>query len=112
MISDEHVRNIIKKYFQKHNVLTDHQISSYNDLIDNILPNIIHQFFPIVVDQENNIFNKIILNIENIKLLTPTYTENNGCSKVMTPHIARLRNYFFTVKHHYVSFRTHQVMHC
>ena len=60
MISDEHVRNIIKKYFNKGNVLTDHHISSFNDLIDNILPNIIYQFFPITVENPYNVFKKKI----------------------------------------------------
>ena len=97
MISDDHIRNIINKYFEKKNILTDHQISSYNDLIDNILPNIISQFFPIIIDDNNNIFKEIILNIEDINIVNPTYTENNGCSRVMTPKIARLRNYTYSL---------------
>ena len=56
MISDENIRNIINKYFEKKNILTDHQISSYNDLMDNILPNIISQFFPIIIDGTNDVF--------------------------------------------------------
>ena len=96
MISDENIRNIINKYFEKKNILTDHQISSYNDLMDNILPNIISQFFPIIIDGTNDVFKEIILNIEDINIVNPTYTENNGCSRVMTPKIARLRNYTYS----------------
>jgi DNA-directed RNA polymerase II subunit RPB2 len=96
MISDENIRNIINKYFEKKNILTDHQISSYNDLMDNILPNIISQFFPIIIDGTNDVFKEIILNIEDINIVNPTYTENNGCSRVMTPSIARLRNYTYS----------------
>ena len=97
MVSEEHIRSIIGTYFQKKNILTDHQISSYNDLIDNILPNILSQFFPINVEQADNIFKSIVLNIINIKIVKPTYTENNGCAKVMTPDIARLRNYTYSI---------------
>jgi DNA-directed RNA polymerase II subunit RPB2 len=97
MVSDENIIGIVKKYFQKNNVLTDHQISSYNDLIDNILPNIISQFFPITVEQTDSLFKSIVLNIDSLDIVNPTYTENNGCSKLMTPHIARLRNYTYSV---------------
>ena len=37
----------------KKNVLTEHQISSYNHLIDELLPNILHQVFPINVTDIN-----------------------------------------------------------
>jgi len=96
MISDENIRSIIYKYFQKKNILTDHQISSYNDLMDNILPNIISQFFPIKISNANELFKEITLNIEDVNIVSPTYTENNGCSRVMTPSIARLRNYTYS----------------
>ena len=97
MVSDENIIGIVKKYFQKNNVLTDHQISSYNDLIDNILPNIISQFFPITVEQTDSLFKSIVLNIDSLDIVNPTYTENIGSSKLMTPHIARLRNYTYSV---------------
>jgi len=96
MISDENIRTIISSYFQKNNILTDHQISSYNDLMDNILPNIISQFFPIRIENVNDIFKEVTLDIEDINIVNPTYTENNGCSRVMTPEIARLRNYTYS----------------
>ena len=97
MISDEHIKSIIRKYFQKNSVLTDHQISSYNNLIDTILPNILYQFFPIKVETTDSIFKSIILNIEEINIVKPTFTENNGCTKLMTPTISRLRNYTYSL---------------
>ena len=97
MITDENIRDIIKHYFDKCNVLTDHHISSYNDLIDNILPNIIHQFFPIIINSSDNIFKRITLDIKDIKLVYPTHTENNGTSTILTPKIARLRNYTYSL---------------
>ena len=97
MVSEEHIRSIIGTYFQKKGVLTDHQISSYNDLIDNILPNILYQYFPITIDNCENLFKSIILNIVEIDIVLPTYTENNGCTKILTPSIARLRNYTYSL---------------
>ena len=60
MITDETINDIIEKYFQKNNILTDHQISSYNNLIDKILPNILYQFFPISIYPVESFFKSII----------------------------------------------------
>jgi DNA-directed RNA polymerase II subunit RPB2 len=92
MISQKDIDCIIAKYFAKQNVLTDHQISSYNHLIDDILPNILNQIFPIRVNDFNDTIQSIQLNLMNISTQTPYYVENNGSSKIMTPQIARLRN--------------------
>jgi DNA-directed RNA polymerase II subunit RPB2 len=97
MVSNEHIQSIIGSYFQKKSVLTDHQISSYNDLIDHILPNILYQYFPITIHHDDNLFKSIILNIVDINIVLPTYTENNGCTKILTPYIARLRNYTYSL---------------
>jgi len=97
MLTDESINDIIKLYFQKSNVLTSHQISSYNTLIDDILPNILSQFFPLIVTPVDGIFKSVILNIDKIHVRNPIYTENNGCSQLMTPDIAKLRNYTYSV---------------
>ena len=60
MLSNETILSVIKKYFQKDNILTDHQISSYNHLIDDILPNILNQVFPIIVNDFSDKINSII----------------------------------------------------
>ena len=98
MISKEHIDHIIHQYFTQKNILTKHQIESYDDLIDNILPIIISNVFPISVSVKNSDVNKIELSISNIKIEGPYFTEKNGCSKVMTPNIARLRNYTYSLK--------------
>ena len=41
---------IINTYFQQNNILVNHQTNSYNDFIDNIIPKIINQSFPINVE--------------------------------------------------------------
>ena len=99
MIDNDCIQTIISKYFEQTNILTNHQIDSYNDYIDNIFPSIIHQFFPINLpfNNENMDIRNIMIDIQNINIESPYYTENNGCSKVMTPTIARLRNYTYSL---------------
>ena len=97
MIENQFVDLIIEKYFQKENVFVSHQIDSYNDLIDNILPKILSQSFPLSMDFNNDKINNINISISNIKIERPYYTENNGCSKIMTPNIARLRNFTYSL---------------
>jgi DNA-directed RNA polymerase II subunit RPB2 len=92
MITQKDIECIIQKYFSKKNVLTEHQISSYNHLIDELLPNILHQIFPIIVTDINDKIHSIQMNLININTQSPYYVENNGSSKIMTPQIARLRN--------------------
>ena len=66
MISQKDIECIIGKYFNKKHVLTDHQISSYNHLIDEILPNILNQIFPITVNDFNEKVQSIQLNLTKI----------------------------------------------
>ena len=86
---------IIRKYFKQKDILVKHQLESYNDYIDNIIPNILSQFFPISIDINNENINvhKIEICYENYSIGNPYYTENNGCSKLLYPSISRLRNY-------------------
>jgi len=97
MIDKNHINHIIHEYFSRENVLINHQIESYNDLIDNILPRIISNIFPIKVVIKKSNINNINLSLKNIRFERPYYTENNGCSKVMTPHVARLKNYTYSL---------------
>ena len=100
MIDDNCIQTIIDKYFQQNNILVNHQIDSYNDFIDTILPKLISQFFPLTIsfnDQSDGGIQEIEINVLNNKIEKPFYTENNGCSKIMTPNIARLRNYTYSI---------------
>ena len=97
MVDNQYVELIIDKYFKQENIFTNHQIDSYNDLIDTILPKILSQSFPISIDLKNSKISNISLSILNIKIERPYYTENNGCSKIMTPNVARLRNFTYSL---------------
>ena len=45
---------IIQAYFNQENILSKHQLESYDDFIENILPNILNQFSPIVVNMNDS----------------------------------------------------------
>lgn len=92
MISQKDIECIIQKYFSKKNALAEHQISSYNHLIDELLPNILQQIFPIYINDINDKIHSMCMELTDIKTQIPYYVENNGSSKIMTPQIARLRN--------------------
>ena len=92
---DLNIDEIIKCYFNQKNILVNHQIKSYNEFIEKILPNIISNYFPIEMEFNGNKINKIIVNVSNINIGKPYTTENNGYSNLMTPNEARLRNYSY-----------------
>ena len=86
---------IVKAYFNQANILVKHQIDSYEEYIEKILPNIISNYFPITVNFDSDKIKQIVLDVIDIKIGEPFTTENNGCSKILTPDIARLRNYSY-----------------
>ena len=91
---DNCIHTIINKYFKRTNILENHQVDSYDNFIDYIVPSVLAQHFPIEClfnDKDRNI-HKIIIEVNNLSIEKPYYTENNGCSKIMTPMLARLRN--------------------
>ena len=98
MIDKNHINHIIHEYFSRENVLINHHIESYNDLIDNILPEIISKIFPIKININKMDIDSISFSIKKIHIESPTYTEKNGCNKIMTPHIARLKNYTYSLQ--------------
>ena len=55
--------DIIQKYFEQKNILVNHQIESYNYYVDEIIPKIINQYFPVLIN-----FNDSSYTIQNIKL--------------------------------------------
>ena len=46
---------IIRSYFEQNDILVQHQINSYNEYVNNILPNIISNYFPININFDESI---------------------------------------------------------
>ena len=87
---------LIQRYFDQKNILINHQISSYNYYVDEIIPKIINQYFPVLINFNDNTqdssIESIELMVQNLRIREPLLIENNGCSKLMTPNMARERN--------------------
>ena len=99
MIDEKCIDTLLTKYFERENILVNHQIESYNDFIDNILPTIISQSFPLIINFKDKGLNihDLTIYVTSMDIENPYYTENNGCTKTMTPNIARLRNYTYSL---------------
>ena len=97
MVDKNHINHIIHEYFSREHILINHHIESYNNLIDKILPDIISNVFPVKVNIKKSGIDSVVFSIQNLRLERPSYTENNGCSKVMTPNIARIKNYTYSL---------------
>lgn len=78
-------------------VLVQHQINSYNKFILSQLPQIVEQYNPITVmhgynEKHSKYETEVKIFFSNLTYNKPIIHENNGCTKPMTPAIARLRN--------------------
>ena len=70
-------------------MIISHQIDSFDYFMDDILPNILNQFFPLTLNfsnQSDTIIESIELKIQNFHITKPISVENNGCSEIMTPY--------------------------
>ena len=94
---------IVQTYFDQKNILAKHQIESFDDYIDNIIPNILEQHTPINIELDiENDTNDVKLKNIKLCLLKDTihiedclYTENNGVKNILYPDIANRRNYSY-----------------
>ena len=85
---------VIESYFKQENIIISHQINSYNYYVDEIIPKILSERFPVIINfNDNNCsIRKIELGLKKLRIGKPLMVENNGCSKLMTPQMARIRN--------------------
>ena len=89
--------NLFDSYFNQKNIFIKHQLESYNYYIDELLPSIISNTFPVEVNLMDSAINKVSLDIININTVLPKISENNGCTKLMTPFDARNRNHTYSM---------------
>ena len=70
---------------------------TYNNFIDNVFPQMISQFFPMRINFSEKQINGIIIDIRNMKPNVPMCSENNGFEQLMTPILARRRNFTYSL---------------
>jgi len=96
---------IIKTYFKDKHLtrLVRHQIESYNHFIEQQIQETINMFNPVnIVSEHDKIEHngthslEIIITFENLQIFRPQIHENNGATKIMYPHEARLRNFTYS----------------
>ena len=96
---------IISSYFKDHHLerLVRHQLESYNKFISEDLINTIEMFNPVTIHSEHDkdlntgkYKLEIIITFSNLQLYRPQIHENNGSTKIMFPHEARLRNFTYS----------------
>ena len=95
---------LIEAYFRGQHLrqLVRHQIESYNDLVEIQIPKTIAMFNPVHVKSEQD-YNKeydkyqleMFITFKNFSIHRPQIHENNGATKLMFPHSARLRNFTY-----------------
>ena len=95
---------IIESYFKDKYLtrLVRHQLESYNYFVEKQLFDTIKMFNPVKIHSEKEkeetgqYLIEIIINFSNLKILRPQIHENNGATKIMFPHEARLRNFTYS----------------
>jgi DNA-directed RNA polymerase II subunit RPB2 len=95
---------IIESYFEgKHlDRLVRHQIESYNHFINYQIQRTIDMFNPVKIHSENDYISEksaymleCSVTFKNFKLYPPQIHENNGATRIMLPHEAKLRNFTY-----------------
>ena len=95
---------IIESYFKEKYLtrLVRHQIESYNYFIENQIEETINMFNPVRIVSNKDVNEKgiysleILINFKNFQIFRPQIHENNGATKIMFPHEARLRNFTYS----------------
>jgi DNA-directed RNA polymerase II subunit RPB2 len=95
---------IIESYFEGQHLkrCIRHQLESYNDFISNQIQKTIDMFNPVTIHSEQDYDKKskkysleLIITFNNFHIYRPQIHENNGATKIMYPHEARLRNFTY-----------------
>ena len=95
---------IIKSYFNGSHLekLVRHQLESYNMFVTFQIQRTIDMFNPVRIVSEQNYDEgcghyslEIFVTFSNFQIYRPNIHENNGATKLMFPHEARLRNFTY-----------------
>ena len=97
--------DIIESYFEGQHLqrCVRHQLESYNHFVKSEIQKTIDMFNPVTIHSENdydeeskNYALEIIVTFSNFHIFRPQIHENNGATKIMFPHEARLRNFTYS----------------
>lgn len=104
-ITDEEAPwEVIKLYFQGKHLkrCIRHQLESYNNFVNCQIQKTIDMFNPVVIRSEhdyessaNKYVLELVVTFKNFHIYRPQIHENNGATKIMFPHEARLRNFTY-----------------
>lgn len=88
--------NVLDSYFSEDKILTRHQLDSYNDLVDYIIPQIIERNNPVIMatNYDENLKDfKATYKVEFLQTYfsKPLIQESNDVVKILSPNEARLR---------------------
>ena len=100
----------LDSYFSQNKILTQHQLESFNDFVDFVIPQIIERNNPVIIatDYDESIKDfrkKYVIEFLQTYLSKPLIQENNDVIKPLLPNEARLRGLtyaapmFIDVKH-------------
>ena len=101
--------SIIESYFDGQHLTrcVRHQLESYNHFVNHEIQKTIDMFNPVTIHSEHD-YNKesdkytleMIVTFSNFHIYRPQIHENNGATKLMFPHEARLRNFTYASSMH------------
>ena len=100
------LRNVIDQLFHSNDsILVQHQLDSFNNFIEQLIPKILLQYNPIVIygnynEELGKYEQEIRIKFGEISMHPPMLHENNGLATTMTPDMARLRNLTYSSNLH------------
>ena len=95
---------VIESYFEGRHLrqLVRHQVESYNDMVTCQIPRTIAMFNPVRARSDHDYVPEagahrldVSISFDNFGVRQPQIHENNGATKLMFPHEARLRNFTY-----------------
>lgn len=87
--SENSIWYLIRSYYQRYGMVR-HQIESFNNFIQHLLPHIVQESSEFRVKQGDN--EEHVVTICNLSVERPTVTDADGSERILEPHMARLRN--------------------
>ena len=86
--TEDDVWYLLRSYYQRYGMVR-HQIESFNNFIQYILPHIVQESSEFRVTQQDE---EHVITLCNLSVQRPTVMDADGSERVLEPHMARLRN--------------------